>query len=68
LYLGEVAATLSDSICFGDNGAILSEFGKIGVDCGGVVIAGAGRLAGEFNQLIYSEINLFFSLMAYTDQ
>jgi hypothetical protein len=68
LCLGEVAVTLLGSICFSDNGAILSEFGKVGVDWGGLVIAGAGRLADEFNQLIYSEIYLFFSLMAYTDQ
>jgi hypothetical protein len=47
---------------------MLSEFGKVGVDCGGVMIAGAGRLADEFNQFIYSEIHLFFSLMAYPDQ
>jgi len=48
-FLGEEASTLSDSIVFGDNGGILSEFGEVGVDCDGVVVVTAERLTDEFS-------------------
>jgi hypothetical protein len=46
---------LSNSICFGDNGGMLSEVGEAGVDFGGVVIVAEERLTDKFSQFIYSE-------------
>jgi len=42
--LAEDASTTSNSVCFGDNGGMLSEFGKVEVDCGETVLVAAERL------------------------